>query len=804
MNKVIKFIIPSTLQDLVRQTAGFACAHVSHYAAHAHRLFSFQLLKCLWYIIAVSLSLCVCSNAMAETINKVIIEGNQRIETSTIKEYLGLHEGGEFSLEGQSDAIKSMYATSLFEDISINFSGGTLTVVVKETSFVSKVTFVGNTKVKTAMLANEISTGAGESLRKDKLRADTAKIKEIYKRSGRFSVDVKSKVEDQGNNSVKVIFEITEGPKTGIKSIYFAGNANYSDSELRSLIMTKESKWFRFLETNDTYDPERIEYDKYMLAKFYNSVGFADFRVISVTADLLPTKEGFTLTYSVDEGDKYEFGEISLVNKLKNIQDSEVQKFISQKKGEIFNMNAMESIAEKISDYLASHGYPQVEVYPDIKPNSATRLVDVAIVVDQADKIFINKINIEGNLKTEDHVIRRQLKIAEGDIFNRSKIEKGEQNIRNLDYFDKLLIKVAPTSKRDRYDINVDVEEKSTASIGLDLGYNTSGGPFGRISFLERNLLGTGKYLNAGVQVGRKSISYYGGVTDPNFLDKDLTLGVNFFKNQNGRGSGFAGGEQNYKLDSMGARITLGYDITDDLSHELEYLIKQDSLSGTLNSTSAFIKEQMGKYTTSAIGHSFTYDRLDSRVLPKNGYVITLSQEFAGVGGNTKYLKHEIDNKYFKSFFENKYTLKLSANAGEIHGMGGKKVRISDRFNLGDYSLRGFSFGGIGPRDKATDEGLGGQKYYTLSTELNFPVGLPEEFNVTGAAFVDAGSLWDVDSKAATEKGFHNDKSMRVAAGFGVIWVTRMAPIRIDWAFPLKKQKYDDVQHFHIKFTTHF
>ncbi len=746
-----------------------------------------------------------CSNAMAnERINKITVDGNQRVEVSTIKEYLGLSVGDQFSLDAQNESIKNLYATSLFEDISIKFNQGNLIVHVKETPFISKVVFIGNTKVKSSMLANEVATSAGESLRKAKLTADVEKIKEIYKRSGRFSVHVQSKIEEKQNNTVQVIFEITEGPKTGIKTIYFAGNVNYSDSELRSIILTKESKWFRFLETNDTYDPDRIEHDKYLLTRFYNSVGFADFRVISVTADLLPTKEGFSLTYSVDEGDKYEFGNIGLVNKLKNIEDAQVQKFIVQRKGETFNINKVYDMSEKISDYLSSLGYPQIEVYPDVKPNRATKLVDIDIVIDHADKIFVNKINIEGNVKTEDHVIRRQLKIAEGDLYNQAKIQRGEQNIRNLDYFDKLLLRLSPTSKKDRYNIHITFDEISTYSISLDVCYNTSGGPFGRVSFLERNLLGTGKYLNAGVQVGRKNISYNAGVTDPNFMDKDLSLGVNFFKTKNGRGSGFGNGEQNYSQDSVGSRVSLGYDISENLFHELEYSIKKDELSGASGSASAFIKEQLGKYITSAIGQSFTYDRLDSKIIPKNGYVITLSQEFAGVGGNTKYLKHDIDGKYFKSFFENKYTLKLAANAGEIHGIGGKKVRISDRFNLGDYSLRGFASGGIGPRDKVSNEALGGQKYYSLSSELNFPLGLPEEFNVTGAVFADAGSLWDADSKASTNQGFYNDKSLRASVGFGVIWVTRIAPIRLDWGFPIRKKKYDDKQTFHIKFSTHF
>jgi outer membrane protein insertion porin family len=459
-------------------------------------------------------------------------------------------------------------------------------------------------------------------------------------------------------------------------------------------------------------------------------------------------------------------------------------------------------VRQQIATYLAEKGYPQVDVRPEITPNRESSVVDVAIVVDQADKIFINQINIEGNLKTEDHVIRRQLKIAEGDVYNRGKIERGERNIRNLDYFGDFALTMEPTEKADRYNMDIKVQEKSTSSIGLDLGYNTSGGPFAKLSFLERNLLGTGRYLTSGVQIGKKNIAYNAGVTDPSFLDKDLSLSTNFFRSENGKGSGFEKGSNNYASTNTGVRVGVGYDITNDLSHEIDYSIEFDKLKAPANSGSIFIQEQMGSFTTSSIAHSLTYDKTDSRVLTKNGYLISGTQSFAGLGGNTKYIKHEVDGKYFKSFIENKYTLKLSAAYGHITGVGGKKVRISDRFNLGDYSLRGFANSGVGPRDKVTDEGLGGQKYYTLSSELGFPVGLPEEFNVTGLVFADAGSLWDADSKASTAKGFHNDKSIRASVGFGVLWVTKIAPIRVDWGFPVKKEKYDEKQTFHIKFST--
>ena len=599
-----------------------------------------------------------------------------------------------------------------------------------------------------------------------------------------------------------------EGPKTGVKRIYFRGNDNYRDSELSNIILTKESRWFRFLDTNDTYDPDRIEYDKELLREFYQSVGFADFRIISATAELNPTKEFFTITYSLEEGDKYHLGSITIDNTISNIDVKEIENFVSVKSGDIFNMRALETISEKIAEYFAGKGYPQVNVYPDLtNKDVASHLVNVKMVIEKADRVYIGQINIEGNIKTEDKVIRREFKIAEGDIFNRSYIEKGERNLRNLDYFEKISTNIAPTNKKDKYDLNLEVQEKSTSSIGLDLGYNTSGGPFARISLSERNLLGTGKYLNAGVQAAKKSTNYYFGITEPHFLDRDLSLSGNVFKNNSGPSSGFDQSEQNYTLKSIGLKTSLGYDIAEDVSHEIDHTIKHDHLHASVDSSSRFITEQIGKFTTSAIGHTIAYDQTDSRILPKNGYILSASQEYAGVGGDNKYLKHELDGKYFKSFVNNKLTLKLTGSGGDIRGIGGKMVRISDRFNLGDYTLRGFAGGGIGPRDKATKEGLGGQRYYAFGTELNFPVGMPEEFNVNGVIFADIGSVWGVklNSKSNYSKDkFYNDKSLRASVGFGFIWVTRFAPIRLDWGFPVKKKRYDQKQSFHLKFSTHF
>lgn len=761
--------------------------------------------KVIFIFILFSISI-ITSNAIAERIKKIDIQGNSRVETATILEYLGVSVGSDYSQETKNNVIKNLYSTAFFEDITVDFASGKLKVFVVETPLVSKVVFNGNYKIGTKMLSKAIITSPGDSFEKASVRTDLEKIRAIYKAQGRFAARVESKIEKLENNRVKVIFDINEGPKTVIKRIYFVGNENYEAYELKKLILTKEVGLFGgildFLSTDNTYNPEKIEHDKYLLQKMYNSAGFADFEVLSVTADLSATKDGFIVTYSLKEGQKYVFGDITLQNNLKNVSNDELMGFITQKQGKTFDLHALEKMCESIKNYLSLQGYPEVSVKPATNRDKKEGIAYPVIVVDKAPKVFINKININGNVKTEDHVIRRQFDISEGDLFNKDQLDRGERNVRNLDFFETVEVTPVATEKEDRYDIDIKVADKSTSSLGIDIGYDTSGGPFSRLNFLERNLLGTGRSLNAGIQVGNKSISYFGGITDPHFLDRDLLAGIKLSRSENGRGSGFSGTKQQYESISNTGKFFIGYDIKDDLSHTLEYYFSEEKLKSPNPGASIFIQEQLGRNTTSAISHTLTYDVTDSSVIPKNGYVISGSQEFAGVGGNVSYLKHDLDAKYFKSFFSNQVTLQLSASGGDIHGTNGKKVRISDRFNLGGHTLRGFAPSGIGPRDKKTEESLGGQKYYTLSAELRFPLGLPDDFNVLGAVFFDAGALWDVDSKITTAGSFHNDQSMRHSVGFGIEWRTRLAPIRLDWGFPITKKKYDEKQIFNIRFST--
>jgi len=742
-------------------------------------------------------------SAYAEKVKNIEVSGNNRIERETIINYLSLKKGDEYSSEKENTSIKELYSTHLFDDISLRFSNGLLSVHVTEMPLVVKVEINGNSRVKSSTINREILSHQGTSLNNAYIKLDVEKIKDIYRKAGRFAVSVNAKVEKLENNRSKIIFDIIEGPKTGVRYINFVGNTNYKDSELRSIILTKQSAWFRFMDTSDTYDPDRVEYDKHLLKRFYASLGYADFRVISGIAELSPTRENFTLTYTIEEGEKYKFGSVDLSSMIKEIDAEQFRDLITVKEGANYNAIELENICEKINDKLADLGYTGAVINPEEEKNRDSKQVNVKFVIEKGSKTYIDKINISGNLKTRDNVIRRQLKINEGDLFNRTTINKGEQNIKNLDYFETLKVEsVASAKGNNKADVNITVEEKSTSSISFEVGYNSSEGPVGKLNFVERNLVGTGKYLVAGVEKYRKKVSYHIGVTDPYFMDRDLLVGSTFFNNESKVGSE----DLPYAQRTYGLQTRAGYEVATDLRHDIAYTIKEDKLSGgSKNVASIFVREQYGKFVTSSISNSLTYDKTDSVVVPKNGYVVSVTETDAGLGGDTKYMKHEADFKIFKSFYNNDFTIKLSGDVGMIHGYGGKKVRMSDRMNLGGFSLRGFDDAGIGPRDKTTGEALGGQKWYTATLELLFPVGLPKEFNVQGSVFTDVGSLWDVDKSPNYNKDSINTSTApRMSIGVGVVWITRFAPIRLDYAIPIKKTKFDETKRFSFRFSTSF
>ena len=747
--------------------------------------------------------------AQAEHISHIVVDGNKRVETATIESYLKVKVGDELTPTNQDASIKSLFDTSLFDNVKITHSGSTMYVHVEETPLVIKVLIKGNSKVSSKKINAEVMTKAGSSLRLSDIEYDKHKIIEMYKKSGRFAVRVTPDIKKLENNRVRVTFNVVEGPKTGVKTIRFVGNNNYRNAELRSIILTKESAWYRFLESNDTYDPDRMETDKQFLTEFYKSVGFADFKVLSSNAELSPTKDYFIITYAIEEGQKYKFGDVEIQNNLTEVKTDYLRRKIKVHKGKTFNGSAIDRTEDAIGEWLGDHGYPLVDVDHELTKDPITHIARVRFTVNKAEKTFVRKINIRGNLKTHEKVIRREFKIAEGDILNRSQIVKAHRNLRRLDYFEKVELNPKPTAQPGRYDIDVDVQEKSTSSIGLDVGYNTASGPFSRLSYDDKNVLGTGKDFNTSIQVSKRSVSYNIGLTEPYFMDKNLSLTTSAFYTHVGsngiQSHSFLGETAPYRMKSEGARVGIGYGLIDDLTHDVFYTIKHDNLTSPNGKTSIFITEQMGKFTTSAIGQSLTLDKTDNINMPKSGFLLAGTQEFAGSGGDNKYLKHDLTANLYSSYSENKYTLKLSGSLGDIRAPGNHKVRIIDRFNLGDATMRGFAPQGIGPRAKTTLESLGGKRYYSASAELQFPIGMPQEFNLTGAVFTDVGGVYDVDiPKGYNKDSIWDSKDARISYGVGLIWNTRIAPIRIDYAFRLRKKSYDEVQPWHLRFSTHF
>lgn len=763
-------------------------------------------------LLATTMLFGVSAFANEEVVRKIVIHGNKRVESGTVFNYLNIKPGDKFDHHKKISAIQALYSSKLFSDVNLKLHNGELVVTVTDAPLITKVEFSGNNRVKKSELTKVITIHRGASFDPAVLKQDIDRIKETYVSSGRYNVKVDARVEHLDNNRVKVTFQIAEGPKTTIKNIYFAGNTYYSASELKSIISTKESAWYRFGNNGENYNPERLEYDKELLVKFYQSVGFADCKVTSAYAELSPKKDHFSVTYVIDEGRKYNIGKVDFANEIKELNNKDIAKLITIKTGKTFDLLAIEEVAEKISKLAARYGYTTIKAYPELKQNPDTQTVDVHFVVQKADRVFVNKINITGNVKTEESVIRRELHLAEGDLLNMDLLEKSDRNVRDLDYFETVKVDASPTENAGKYDVNVDIQEKSTASVGFDLGYSTMDKMFGQISFLEKNLLGTGKILSAKVRKGSKKFSYDTTVIDPHFMDLDLSAGVSLFKINSGRGGSWGEGDLPYSQKAIGARTFIEYELATDLDHEIGYNIKKAKFAhkagNVAKASSLALFEALGKNTTSSIDHTLTYYQIDSRIVPKNGYILSASQEYAGVGGDDFFIRHDASAKLYQSFNRNQYTLSFVLKGGDIRGTRGKRVKMNDRFNLGDFSLRGFEYAGVGPRDLTSNTVLGGKHYYTLQTEFSVPL-LTEmrESSLNGIVFADVGNVWGTDIPAGYDRSrmkIVDSHLPRASTGVGILWLTRIAPIRLDYAIPLKKRHYDDTQRWFFRMSTSF
>ena len=759
-----------------------------------------------YFILAIFVTIISTSNSLAQlennngsesTIKKIEISNNQRVETSTIESYLELSVGDKFDQKKINESLKSMFSTGLFSDISVSREGSTLKIKVDENPVINRVVFDGNKKIKDDIILSEIELKSRSVYTRAKVQKDTKRIQDIYRKSGRFAINVEPKVIPLSQNRVDLFFEITEGKKTKISKIYFVGNKHYDSNKLKKILNTSESRWYSFYSGSDTYDPDRVAFDKELLRKFYTSRGYADFRVLSSTAEITKDKKSFVLTFTIEEGQKYSFGNMNIVSKLDNVKVEDLYELIKSKENEVFNSELIDQSVDDLTNKLNNSGYAFVAIDYKYNKDVKNSLIDIDYQISEGPKVYIDRISISGNTRTLDKVIRRELRIAEGDPFNAAKIRRSKQRIQNLGFFEKVeLDSNRSTEENDKAELDIKVEEKSTGELSFGAGFSTNDGALGNVSVRERNLLGRGQDLRLGFQKSSRANQIDLGFTEPYFLGRNIAAGFDLFNITRDLES-----ESSFDSETLGGTLRASYSLTEHLRHSLRYSYKNVNITDVESDASTFIKEQEGENSTSLVGHSLTYDKRDNRFDPTEGYYIRFSQDFAGLGGDSQFIKNEISSAYYQPIFRDDVILSLSGKGGTISGWGNKDVRIDERFFIGGNKIRGFDTAGIGPRDKDTLDALGGNNYYIASTEATFPVGLPEELGFKGAVFIDAGSLFGIDSSG---DDVEDSAALRASTGVGVSWQSPLGPIRLDIAYPLLSEDLDEKRTFNVNFGTRF
>jgi outer membrane protein insertion porin family len=722
------------------------------------------------------------------------VEGAQRIEADTVRSYMGMRSGDQVTAGGLDKSLKALFATGLFADVNIRQDGRDVVVRVVESPIINRIAFEGNKRISNDILNDEVKLRPRIVFTRARVQTDLQRIMDVYRRSGRFSAVVVPKVIQLPQNRVDLIFEISEGELTEIRKIAFVGNKKFDDGDLREVVQTRETAWYRFLSSDDTYDPDRLTFDRELLRRYYLANGYADFRVVSAIAELTPDSSAFFVTFTVDEGERYKFGKIDITTALKDLDVAKLQEEQSIETGDWYNADEIEGLIGKLTDAVGALGYAFVDIRPRVRRDRKTRTIDVTFVIQEGPRVFVELIKISGNVRTLDKVIRREVLLVEGDAFNTSKLRRTRQRIRNLGFFDRVEIENKTGSARDKTVVDVTVKERSTGQISFGAGFSSTSGVLGDATIRERNLLGHGQDLRLGVQIGERQQQIDLSFTEPYFLGKNLSAGFDVFSTKRDLQS-----ESSFDREALGFALRTGYRITEPLSQTWRYTLREDKVTDIASDASLAIQEQEGEFITSSIGQSLFYDKRDDRLNPTGGYFVELGNTVAGLGGDSNYLKNELSGGTFYQVFD-KWIVNLNAGAGYIIGIG-EDIRIIDRFFLGGKSLRGFKDSGVGPRDGVSGDSIGGNWFYRTTAGVTFPLGLPNEFGVRGRVFADAGSIGENDSSfgASTDTG-----SIRMSVGTGILWDSPFGPVNIDFTQAILKEDFDETALFRFDFGAKF
>lgn len=749
-----------------------------------------------FFITFIAVSTISLSAMAAEILREIRIDGAQRIEPATILTYLNIPTGQPINDDVMNQGLKNLFATGLFADVNLRQQGGVLFVDVKENPIINEIAFEGNKKLEDKDLMSEISLRPRQVYTKTKVQNDVSRIYQLYQKDGRFAVSIDPKIIELEQNRVNLVFEITEGDVTTVKSIRFVGNKQFDDDQLRAELSTKEKRWYRFFSSDDRYDEDRVRYDEELLRRFYLRNGYADFRVVSSNAELSEDKESFYLTYTVDEGPRYKVNSVAIDSNLRGFDAEPLRNDVTFVPGEWYDADSVTETVDNMTKTLGDAQYAFADVDPQIKRNTAEQSLDIAFNIGESPRVYVERIDIHGNLRTIDKVIRREMLLVEGDPFSRTKLAKSEQNIKDLNYFENVNVTTHAGSAPDKVVIDIAVAEQSTGELSIGAGFSTSDGPLADLRIRERNLLGKGQDLTFATTIAGKRTEFDASFTEPYFLDRNLSAGVDAFHMTRDLQD-----ESSYDQRRTGGALRMGYPLSEKWRQGWKYRFEDNEIRNVQSDASRFIRDQEGRRTTSAISQRLTYDDRDSTLFPTEGFMSWLDLEGAGLGGDAKYVSGDIGASYYLPVYEKSVIFNLMGETGAIKGISDETVHINERYLVGGDNLRGFQKSGIGPRDSTTGDALGGNYYYRGTAELSFPIGLPEELGVSGHAFNDFGSLWGIDDNGPE---IIDESSLRASAGLGLSWRSPMGPIRVDVAFPYLKENFDEEENFRFSFGTRF
>jgi len=740
------------------------------------------------------------SLAQAQTIQDIRVSGNKRVEPETVKSYLTFSVGDTYTEKKADDSFKALFDTGLFADVNIRYASRVVTVSVEENPVINRVAYEGNSELDDATLSAEGQLRPRSVYTRAAAQSDVQRILNIYRASGYYSAQVEAKIIKLPYNRVDLVYEINEGEDTKVESINFIGNVAFSDSQLRDVITTSESSLLSFLNPTDIYDSDRLNLDRALLRKFYLENGYAEVRIISAVADLAPDGEGFFITFTLEEGPQYTFGDIALRSDLPGLDPATLDSELIIDEGDVFNGSRIDKSIENVTIAASKMGFPFARVRREISRDPISLTIDVDLVIEQGPRIYVERINFYGNVRTREYVLRQEMLVSEGDAYNQLLVEQSRKRIQGKAYIKSVELSKEQGSARDRVILNINVVEQASGEFGIAGGYSSLEGVIGEVSYTERNFMGRGQFLRLKLSGSFERAQIDLSFTEPRFLGRNMSAGFDLFHKELDYSD-----EAGYKNRKTGGQLRFGFLVAEDLVLTTNYSFTQDEIFDIESDASTAVKEQAGTSQISSVGYGLVYDTRNIPNNPTRGIYLAVNQDFAGVGGDVNYLRSTAEARGYYPIYDG-VTLVGRLIGGHIMGLAGDDVRLTDAFYKGNNLIRGFESTGLGPRDSNGDA-LGGKTFYAANVEVRFPFPfIPDELGLSGAVFADAGSVFgtDIDDDDCASSTCLDSEAIRSSVGASLLWNSPVGPLRADFSYVITSEDFDEEEVFGFGATTKF